>query len=414
MRSYLTSKPPSQVDSSWFTWSLGDFTNINPKSDKIVALLYVTWKNKIGIIHKPTPIKKPDGTLVGIIGNMFSEKCTPAFFKIDGDEIGLCYAIQKHEEIPTEHWPEISLQADILKGTNYEDYPHKISMWVIPNLSPLPFGAKIEQTLFDNAFIKEMGTISKYHGMWAKLMAEVIKQAVTKESDVPTIAKRLIDLSGTHNRDPCHAASKGFRSATIPTSAPFVEISSLGKKFPEQQATLRSYFERNPTPACAEESPADASQEEPRVQVVNTAATDAVTDGPDKEFYRVMIKTMKNLQNGAPIQNQIIVVKSRDHEETVDAAKLQTSMVRLMYATTNTVDWEEGTVASVCLGTFTQEFKNLLERSAAVQVTQLANLPKTIFTAKSKDNDNDGPLNRLMLLYIFQAKFVKGHLNATF
>ncbi len=153
-----------------------------------------------------------------------------------------------------------------------------------------------------------MRAISKYHGMWAKLMAEVIYQAMTEESDVPTIAKRLIDLSGTHNRDPCCAASKGFRSATIPTSAPFVEISSLGKKFPEQQATLCSYFERNPTPARVEELPADALQEEPRAQVISTAATNVVTDGPDKEFYRVMIETMKNLQNGAPIQNQKIFV----------------------------------------------------------------------------------------------------------
>jgi hypothetical protein len=85
-----------------------------------------------------------------------------------------------------------------------------------------------------------------------------------------------------------------------------------------------------------------------------------------------------------------------------------------MYATTNTVNWEEETVKSICLGTFTLEFKNLLERSAMVQVTQLMNLAKTIFTAKSKDDGNNCPLNRLMPLYIFQAKFVKGHLNATF
>jgi hypothetical protein len=78
----------------------------------------------------------------------------------------------------------------------------------------------------------------------------------------------------------------------------------LVKKIPKQQATLCSYFEHNPTPARAEEPPADASQEEPRVQVISTAATNTVTDGPDKEFYRVMIKTMKNLQNGAPIQNR--------------------------------------------------------------------------------------------------------------
>ncbi len=38
-------------------------------------------------------------------------------------------------------------------------------MWVILNLFPLPFGAKIKQILFDDTFIKEMGMISKYHGM---------------------------------------------------------------------------------------------------------------------------------------------------------------------------------------------------------------------------------------------------------
>ncbi len=79
-----------------------------------------------------------------------------------------------------------------------------------------------------------MATISKHHGMWAKLMGEVIDQTVTNKSNVPTIAKRLLDSSGTCNCDPCSAASKGFRSATIPTSAPFVKISSLGQKFPEQ------------------------------------------------------------------------------------------------------------------------------------------------------------------------------------
>ena len=78
------------------------------------------------------------------------------------------------------------------------------------------------------------------------------------------------------------------------------------------------------------------------------------------------------------------------------------------------IDWAEGTIKSVLLGTFTQEFKNLLERSAAVQATQLTNLVRTIFTTESENNDNHGPLNRLMSLYVFPAKFIKGHLNAAF
>jgi len=303
MRSYLASKPPSQIDPSWFNWSIDDFATIDPESNEIAALLYVTRKREIGIIYKPTPVTKQDGTLLGIVGNMFSEKCTPAFLKIDGDEVGSCYAIQKHGEIPSEHRPETPLQADIVKGTNYKNYPHEISMWVIPNLSPLPFGKKIEQTSFDDAFIEEMATISKHHGMWAKLMGKVIDQAVTDESDVPIIAKRLLDSVGTRTRDPCRAASKGFRNATIPTSAPFVEISFLGQKFTDQQATLRSYFERNPTPARVEEPPVEI--DEGLIQVVGTVATEPATNAPpDKEFYRVMIETMKNLQSGASIQNR--------------------------------------------------------------------------------------------------------------
>ncbi len=115
-----------------------------------------------------------------------------------------------------------------------------------------------------------------------------------------------------------------------------------------------------------------------------------------------------------PSRIKKIVVESRNHKETVAAAKLQTSMVRLMYASTKMVDWAEGTIKSVLLGPFTQEFKNLLECSAAVQVTQLTNLIKTIFTIESEDNNDDGPLNGLMSLYMFPAKFVKGHLNAAF
>jgi hypothetical protein len=316
----LTSKPSSQLDSSWYNWSLGDFIKIDPESNEIAALLYFTCKREIGIIYKPTPIVKKDGTLEGIIGNMFSKKCTPAFFKIDGDKAGSCYAIQKHEDITSKHCPEMPLQADIVKGTNYENYPHKISMLVIPNLSPLPFGKKVEQTSFDDAFIKEIATISKDHGVWAKLMSKVNDQAVTNKSNVPTIAKRLLHSSGTSNQDPCHAASKGFRNAFIPTSAPFVEISSLGQRFSEEQATLCFYFKRNPTPAHAEEPPADV--DEPVIQVVSAAATNAATNGPDKEFYRVMIVTMKTLQSSVPIQSQKIVIKPRDHEETVNAAKL--------------------------------------------------------------------------------------------
>jgi hypothetical protein len=166
MQDYLTSKPPSQFDSSWFNWSLGDFIKIDPESNKIAALLYITCKREIGIIYKPTPIVKKDGTLEGIIGNMFSEKCAPAFFKIDGDEIGSCYAIQKHGDIPSEHRPEMPLQADILKGINFKNYPHEISMLVILNLSPLPFGKKSSKPLSTMHSSKKWQQFPRIMGCW--------------------------------------------------------------------------------------------------------------------------------------------------------------------------------------------------------------------------------------------------------
>jgi hypothetical protein len=124
---------------------------------------------------------------------------------------------------------------------------------------------------------------------------------------------------------------------------------------------------------------------------------------------------MQKMQHD-PLQGQTkIVVKSSDHEEIVDATKLQNSMVCLMYATTKTVDWDNGTIKSISLATFTQEYQNLLELFVSVQVTQLASLFRTIFSNElDEDNNDNGPLNRLMSLYVFPPKFTKGHLNATF
>jgi hypothetical protein len=132
-----------------------------------------------------------------------------------------------------------------------------------------------------------------------------------------------------------------------------------------------------------------------------------------QEFFKQMVETMKIIQENTPSKQQKIVVESRDHKETIDAAKLQTSMLKLMYmiAVSN---WEEGTVKCMRLASFTQEYKNFLERLAAVQVTQLSNLIKMVFSTKPDDKNDDGPLNRLMSMYVIPPKFTKGHLNATF
>ena len=123
---------------------------------------------------------------------------------------------------------------------------------------------------------------------------------------------------------------------------------------------------------------------------------------------------MKNIQ--APQQPTKIVVESRDHEETIDLAKLQTGMLQLMYAT-GEINWEDGSVKNIRVATFSQGFLNLLSRSASVQATQLTNLFATIFSTEPEDDDDDfqsNPLSRLMSMVVFTSKFTKGHLNASF
>jgi hypothetical protein len=125
---------------------------------------------------------------------------------------------------------------------------------------------------------------------------------------------------------------------------------------------------------------------------------------------------MRNLQQAAPLHQQKIVVKSRKHEESVNLVKLQMSMLKLMYACGDIVR-KEGTVKNIHLATFTQGFKNLLNRLATVQMTQLANLFTTVFTSEPDNDDNDthlNPLNRLMSLSVLPQKFTKAHLNASF
>ncbi len=87
MRSYLISKPPSKINVGWINMSAKDFKNLNPESNQIAALVFVTQKLNICTIYKPTPVKNDDGSLSGIIGNILYEKSTPAFIKIDGKEV---------------------------------------------------------------------------------------------------------------------------------------------------------------------------------------------------------------------------------------------------------------------------------------------------------------------------------------
>ena len=97
-------------------------------------------------------------------------------------------------------------------------------------------------------------------------------------------------------------------------------------------------------------------------------------------------------------------------------AKLQISMLKLMNAS-GKIDWDECTIKNITLGTLAQGFKNLLDRLATVQATQLANLFTSVFSTEADDNNDDSnlnPLNRLLSLFVFTPKFTKAHLNASF
>jgi hypothetical protein len=69
---------------------------------------------------------------------MFNKSSFPAFFKIDKDEIRSCYAIRDFNLVPAEFRPEIALQADLVKDTDWDEANMEIALIVIPTLTLLP------------------------------------------------------------------------------------------------------------------------------------------------------------------------------------------------------------------------------------------------------------------------------------
>ena len=116
------------------------------------------------MIYKPTPVFNERNELIAIIGNMFDESSSPAFFNIDLDEIGSCCAILEHPKIPAKFRPEIPLQSDSVKDTDWEDAEMEIALVAIPTLAPIPYGKEIKSTTLDENFIEEMQAISSAHG----------------------------------------------------------------------------------------------------------------------------------------------------------------------------------------------------------------------------------------------------------
>ena len=176
MRNYIYSKTPSAVDPGWLYWTTPEFKKMNPDSDQVAAFLFVTRKKEIGVLYKPTPVLDADkNKLLGIIGNMLEEGSTPAIIKIDGGEIGSCFMIQIFEDIPENFRPEVALQPEMLKESEWANAMKDLALVVIPTLAPLPFRKEIESTMLDDDFINEMMKLSPEHGFWEKMMADVGK-----------------------------------------------------------------------------------------------------------------------------------------------------------------------------------------------------------------------------------------------
>jgi hypothetical protein len=411
---YTASKPPSVVNPEWIFWSKSDFKR-GLAPDDVSSVIFITRKKEVSVIYKPTPVINERDELISIIGNMFDESSSPAFFKIDQDEIGSCYAILEHAKIPTYFRPETSLQADSVKDTDWDDAQMEISLIAIPTIALIPFGKEITSTTLDDNFIDEMKAISGELGFWAQTMSDVIDQHEL-DHHTETVFKRMIDsVPASSSRDSARAATKGLRGMTF-VSSPFVDPSLLSRcndSFEADQEKLKAFFCRNPTPARVE-NVVDDEEEIPVHSNIATQLPPLPPGNPPPEFYAQLIETMKNIQ--APQQPTKIVVESRDHEETIDLAKLTNGMLQLMYATGD-VNWDDGTVKNIRVATFSQGLMNLLSRSASVQVTQLTNLFTTIFATEPDDDDDkfqSNPLSRLMSLVVFPQKFTKGHLNASF
>jgi hypothetical protein len=302
--------------------------------------------------------------------------------------------------------------------------------------------------MLDDDFFDKMIKISPKHGFWAKMIVDAFAQEDSDHDTLPIVTNLNNSKATSKGCDPFRAATKGFCDAWPPNSGPAIYHSCVGKSHKVQQAKVKEFFYPDPTPvhpltieedgddkpevvfvrstdatsnktsaaaaASATTSTAAAISTATAASASATTAGGSTVEHPRKEFYDQLIAIMKNF--AAPQHQQKIVVELREHNESVDLAKLQTSMLRLMYVSRE-IDWDEGTVKNIQLPTFQQGFKSLIDRSAMVQANQLANLFTSIFSTKADNDDDDShlnTLNRLLSLFVFTPKFTKAHLNASF
>jgi hypothetical protein len=241
-----------------------------------------------------------------------------------------------------------------------------------------------------------MQTISVEHGFWAKMMNGAHEQ-YAGDYDTSEVVKTLSTSSVSPRRDPCNAATKGFRDATFTHFGPIIDTSRPGRKHEHEQMKVKEFFYRYPTPARVEVNVED--DDLPTIPVLSSTSTVATHTHPASQnaqakdipppvkFYTQLLETLKTMKQVPPNQ-QKNVVESRKHEESVDLVKLQTSMLKLFYVS-GEIDWDEGAVKNVTLATFPKGFQDLLGRTATVQEVQFANLLNTIFRSLPDDDDDE-------------------------
>jgi hypothetical protein len=142
------------VDREWIHWSTADYKSIDPDSNSIAALIFITRRKEIKIIYKPTPVVDDKGKLLAILGNMLDNGSTPAIIKVNGDKVNSCFTIQNFRDIPEAFHPKIPLHIDSVKGTEWEKAKEDVTLVVLPTLAPLPFGADIKSTVLDDDFLE--------------------------------------------------------------------------------------------------------------------------------------------------------------------------------------------------------------------------------------------------------------------
>ena len=397
---YSKSKPPSKVDRNWIYWSRGDFEKVD--HDSISALVVIGKKGLVNTIYKPTPVLNSVGKLEAIVGNIHDMKNTQSIFKIDGDEVGSCFAIEKHETIPENHRPEVPLGVDAVKSTCYEDAEDELALIALPNAAPLPYGFKLKSSQLDEDFVDEMEKISDDHGFWARQMynafdqydkdhgtEQVVENLTNMIKNEPSTRKKKLSASDS--------ATKNFSTVSRAAAGPIVDIVRVGEEHEAEQNVVKSYFMPNPTP---------------QPHTLPDVA------GMPHPVLEQMIETLKSIgSNLTSNQPTNIIVASQQVEEDKEMQESNNSSLQLFYAY-GEVNWDEGRLTQVSKANFSVGFKNVLaKKSIKTKNNELTNLLTTIFSTTNSKTDNsyeDFELARMRSLEAFDPKFVTAHINANF